>query len=109
MPLPGVARIPLFEGANATDFLDRFEDLCKEYGVLEEDKLLKLPRYYSQDVRETIISLKEWETKNYTSLRQGILKAYKAYDSYQQTYSLQFLEKYKSTTRSKNDDILRYC
>jgi hypothetical protein len=47
MPLPGVARIPLFEGANTTEFLDRFEDLCKEYGILEEDKLLKLPRYYS--------------------------------------------------------------
>jgi hypothetical protein len=82
MPLPGVAGIPLFEGANATEFLDRFEDLCKEYSVSDEDKLLKLPRYCSRDVRDTIISLKEWEAKDYANLRKGILKAYKIHDSY---------------------------
>jgi hypothetical protein len=39
--------VPLFEGANATEFLNHFEDLCKEYSVSDEDKLFKLPCYYS--------------------------------------------------------------
>jgi hypothetical protein len=109
MPLPSIAGVPLFEGANATEFFDRFEDLCKDYGVSDEDKLRKLPYYCSRDIRDTIISLKEWEAKDYTNLRKRILKVYKAHDSYQQTLSLQFLEKYKSVSRSESDNILRYC
>jgi hypothetical protein len=35
MPLPGSPGIPYFEGANTTEFLDSFEDLCNEYSVAE--------------------------------------------------------------------------
>ena len=59
MLLPGVVGILLFEGANATEFLDRFDDLCREYVVVEEDKLAKLPRYCLRNVGDTIKSLKE--------------------------------------------------
>jgi hypothetical protein len=45
MPLPGAVGVPFFEGTNATEFLDRYNNLCKEYLVIDQDKLAKLPRY----------------------------------------------------------------
>ena len=42
MALLDTIGIPLFEGANITEFLDRFDNLCKEYLVADEDKLAKL-------------------------------------------------------------------
>ena len=109
MPLPGAVGMPLFEGANATEFLDRFDDLCKEYLVTDEDKLTKLPRYCSRNIGDAIKSLKEWEKKDYQALRKAILVEYKDDDSHQQVYSLQFLEKYKSVVRTEKDDTRQYC
>src|SRR5438045_2567154 len=106
MPLPGSIGMPLFEGANATEFLDHFNDLCKEYLVLDEDKLVKLPQYCSRSIGDAVKSLKEWKDKDYPALWKAILKEYKEHDSYQQIYSLQFLEKYKSVAHTKKDDIL---
>src|SRR5271156_4999986 len=31
MPPPGTPRSPMFEGANVTEFLERYEDLCSDY------------------------------------------------------------------------------
>jgi len=31
MPLPGTLGSPMFEGANVTEFLKRYEDLCSDY------------------------------------------------------------------------------
>jgi hypothetical protein len=59
MPLPNIAKVPLFEGVNTTKFFNHFENLCKDYSILDEDKLLKLVHYYLQNIRDMIISLKK--------------------------------------------------
>ena len=33
MPMVGSVGAPFFGGKNVTEFLDRFEDLCVDYGV----------------------------------------------------------------------------
>ena len=33
MPIVGSVRAPFFGGKNITEFLNRFEDLCVDYGV----------------------------------------------------------------------------
>jgi hypothetical protein len=33
MPLPGFAGVPFFTGRDATEFLERFDELCDEYGL----------------------------------------------------------------------------
>src|SRR5438045_8485176 len=109
MPQPGIVGVPLFKGANATEFLNHFDDLCKEYLVADQDKLAKLLQYCSRNIRNSIRSLKEWEDKDYPALWEAILQEYKDYDSYQWTYSLQFLKKYKSIICTKKDDVLQYC
>jgi len=59
MPPPGTPGSPMFEGANVTEFLERYEDLCSDYRVTDEDRLTRLPRYCIQPIAETIKSLKE--------------------------------------------------
>ena len=57
--LLGVVGMPLFEGANATKYLDRFDNLYKEYYVTNKNKLNKLSCYYSRNISNTIKSFKK--------------------------------------------------
>jgi len=49
----------MFKGANVTEFLERYEDLCSDYRVTDKDRLTRLPRYCIQPIAKTIKSLKE--------------------------------------------------
>src|ERR1700730_15602389 len=109
MPPPGTPRSAMFEGANVTDFLERYEDLCSNYHMSDNDRLARLPRYCIQPIAETIKSLKEWVDKDYATLKKALLAEYKNDDTHQLLYSVPFLEKYKNIPRTKNDDILDYC
>ena len=109
MPPPGTPGSPMFEDANVTEFLERYEDLCSDYHVSDKDKLARLPRYAIQPIRETIKSLKEWKEQDYAALRKALLAEYKENDIRQLLYSVPFLESYKSITRTEKDDILDYC
>ena len=59
MPLLGVVGMPLFEGANATKFLNQFDNLCKEYYITNENKLNKLSCYCSRNIGDAIKLFKE--------------------------------------------------
>jgi hypothetical protein len=109
MPPPGTPGSPMFEGANVTDFLEHYEDLCSNYHVSVKDRLTRLPRYYIQPIAETIKSLKEWKDQDYTTLKKALLAKYKSNDTRQLLYSIPFLEKYKNIPCTKKDDILDYC
>ena len=99
----------MFEGANVTEFLERYDDLCSDYRASEKDRLMRLPRYCIQPVAETIRSLKEWKTGNYAVLKKVLPSEYRDNDTHKLLYSVSFLEKYKSIVRSKDDDIMDYC
>jgi hypothetical protein len=45
MLLLGTLGSLIFEGANATEFLKRYNNLCSNYQVSEKDKLMQLPWY----------------------------------------------------------------
>ena len=82
MPLPGTLGSPMFEGANVTEFMERYKDLCSDYRVSEKDRLMRLPRYCIQPVAETIRSLNEWKTGNYTVLKKVLLSEYRDNDTH---------------------------
>jgi hypothetical protein len=109
MPLPGTLGSPMFEGANVTEFLERYEDLCSDYHVTARDRLARLPRYCIRPIAETIKSLKEWQAQNYAALKKALLAEYKNDDTRQLLYSVHFLENYRSIPRTEKDDILDYC
>jgi hypothetical protein len=83
MLVPGSLRVPLFEGAYATEFLDNINDLCDEYAVSEQGNLMKLSKYYSRSVGNSIKSHKAWVAKDYPALWRAILMEYQMYDTHQ--------------------------
>src|SRR5436190_10808973 len=76
---------------------------------MDEQKVMKLPKYCEREVGEVIKTLKEWETKDYRALVKAVLNEYKEYDSYQRKFSIQFLEAFKSKLRNDEDNLLHYC
>jgi hypothetical protein len=71
----------MFEGANVTQILERYEDLCSDYQVSDIDRLARLPQYCLQPIAETIKSLKEWMDKDYVTLKKALLAKYKSDDT----------------------------
>ncbi|KAJ5037186.1 uncharacterized protein L3040_007366 [Drepanopeziza brunnea f. sp. 'multigermtubi'] len=63
MPLPGAPRAPCFSGANITDFIEKYEETCEDFGILQDDRFIKLPRYCDNPRKEVIKSLLEWKAK----------------------------------------------
>jgi hypothetical protein len=57
IPVPGSKGMLYFSDANITEFLERFDELCDEYQVV--DRRAKLPRYYDSARREIVKSLPE--------------------------------------------------
>src|SRR5438045_8216832 len=76
---------------------------------MDEQKVMKLPKYCEREVGKVIKTLKEWETKDYRALVKAVLNEYKEYDSYQRKFSIQFLEAFKSKLHNDEDNLLHYC
>ena len=51
MPIAGSVGAPFFGGKNITEFLDRFEDLCVDYGVTASQKVARVVRYCLPSIR----------------------------------------------------------
>jgi len=59
MPLPGFVGVPFFRGRDATEFLERYDELCEEYNLTTDQKVAKLPRYCERSISDVIKTLKE--------------------------------------------------
>ena len=99
----------MFEGANVTEFLEHYKDLCLDYYVSAVDRLSRLPQYCIQPIAETIKSLKEWKDKDYAALKKVLLAKYKNDNTHQLLYFVPFLKSYKNIPCTEKDDILDYC
>ncbi|KAL8698491.1 MAG: hypothetical protein Q9224_001828 [Gallowayella concinna] len=111
MPMPGTQGVPFFNGQNATEFLNRFEDLCGDFKQTPAERFRRLPRYCEAAHADIIKSLPEWADEQYdwAKLKKAILKEYVDYDTEQQLSSRRFLEIYKSKPRSKNEEARDFC
>ena len=107
MPVPGSEGMPYFSGANITEFLERFDELCDEYQVV--DKKAKLPRYCDSARREVVKSLPEWEKGvEWEELVEALKEEFRSSDRYQSTYSMTFLNEYIRMPRT-NEGLKEYC
>jgi hypothetical protein len=107
MPVPGSEGMPYFSGANITEFLERFEELCDEYQVV--DRKAKLPRYCDSARREIVKSLPEWESgAKWEELAEALKEEFRSSDRYQSTYSMTFLNEYIRMPRT-NEGLKDYC
>jgi hypothetical protein len=107
MPVPGSEGMPYFSGANITEFLERFDELCDEYQVV--DRKAKLPRYCDSARREVVKSLPEWESgAKWEELVEALKEEFRSSDRYQSTYSMTFLNEYIRMPRT-NEGLKEYC
>ena len=98
----------MFERANVTEFLKRYEDLCSDYQVSDNNKLTRLLQYCIQPIAKTIKSLKEWKSQDYAILKKVLFAKYQNDDTYQLLYSVPFFKNYKNIACIKKDDVLDY-
>jgi hypothetical protein len=108
-PSPGTPGAPYFNGANISEFLQRFHQLGVERGLSESDMMEKLPSYCEFAHRFHIEGTEGFKTKDWEMLKKQLLKDYWRNDTRQQMYSRTYLEMYKDVNRTEQDDVLTYC
>ena len=109
MPQPGTPGTPFFQGKNVSEFLSRYEDMCEDYHVGNNEKIRRLPRYCDMLIGQTVESLPDFVERRWAQLCKVMKKEYKAGDSIQQVNSRAFLESYKDKERTSEDDVRNFC
>ncbi|KAF7502513.1 hypothetical protein GJ744_005634 [Endocarpon pusillum] len=109
LPAPGAPGAPCFVGKNVTDFLETFDNLCDDHGVVEADRLKKVVRYCEFKTREYVQTLIDDE-EGWESFKKQLKEEYEKEDIHQQRQTRIFLERLCSIKREENDRSLKdYC
>jgi hypothetical protein len=81
MPRPGQSgALDVFNGDNASDFLENFNTECRLYGVKEGDRGPRLPYYCTPEVKEIVKILPGYDPPDWTKLQDEIKSFYWQYD-----------------------------
>ena len=109
MPYQGSPGTLFFEGANISDFLDRYSRMCSDYRISEKEKIRRLPWYCEMFTGKYIETLIGTSGTTWSTLRKVLREEYRDQDLSQQMNSRRFLETYKDKSRSDTADVLQYC
>ena len=84
IPLLGSPGAPYFKGANITEFLEQFKEMCKDYKVEgSSEKLKRLPKYCATMISQSIKNTTEQIKEKWEELKKELLVEFKAQDVYQ--------------------------
>ena len=72
--LPGIFGILYFEGANISEFIECFEDMCDDYQVRDKNKIKRVPRYYTQIINQFVKEIKKYQNKDWDKLKKELKK-----------------------------------
>ncbi len=84
MPLSDTPGIPYFEGVNISEFIERFEDIYNNYQVRDENKIKRVPRYYTQVIGQFVKGIKKYQDEDWNKLKKELKKEYRVDDVTQQ-------------------------
>src|SRR5258708_4384328 len=87
MPMPSSPGTPLFDGADVTEFLARFEDMCDEYQIDAPSRAQKLPRYCTVVVGRYVSTMTASQAKDWEVLKEDLKKDFKHKDTVQLLYT----------------------
>ncbi len=96
-----------FNDMNVTDFLEKWENICQDHGLIEKLMVQHLLLYYKNLINEHIKSLSEYESRNWKQLKEHLQKDYIRQNIKQQYYLRAYLEQYKQFFSKK--DLCTYC
>ena len=108
MPLPSAPGSPCFNGRNISDFLEQFLDLCRDYKLMDMQRIAKLPHYCEIHIAKLIKTMRTWREGNWDELLKTLRENYKPGDLTQKYHSRRFLEAFKNERRAKDKDLREY-
>jgi len=113
-PMPGPDQVNSihFGGKNITRFLERWEDLCRDHLVSEEEQIERVPRYMDEAIGDYVKSLPTWKERRWEDLKRILIKEFKSNDWDYSTKSKDFLQSIKDKAASESKDLqaqLQYC
>ena len=91
-----------------TTFLKVFEQLYKDYRVVDQKKCERVGKYYNSLIKRDIEEILSTEETDQTGLKRQILKEYSREDIDQQIETLTFLEQYYKEKRTSNEELLTF-
>ena len=112
MPLPNTSDASsMFVGSNITEFLERYQDVAEDCGLIKKDMVKCLPKYCEYTVTRPYIEfIKEWEDKDWDALCKTLKKEYKEEDYAQNLRTVAYLRTQFRDKKWKNEnDINKYC
>ena len=109
MPYPGAPGSPFFDGANISEFLERFENMCDDYRMLISEKIRRLPLYCEMFIARRVRSVMGFSGLDQAKICTSLKKEYKDRDIAQQISSRAYLEAFKDKPRTQNAEVLQFC
>ena len=84
IPLPGTPDTLYFEEVNISEFIEYFENICDDYQVRDENKIKRVPRYYTQVIGQFVKGIKKYQDEDWNKLKKELKKEYRVDDVTQQ-------------------------
>ena len=106
MPYPGTPGSPFFEGANVSEFLEKFENMCDNYQMAAFEKIRRLSWYCEIFTARHVRSVIGFLGLDWTKICTNLKKEYKDRDIAQQISSRAYLEVFKDKPRTENAEVL---
>lgn len=94
-----------FEGANVSEFLDRFENMYDEYRMSTSEKICNLPWYCKMFTARHIRSVIGFSELDWVKIYPNFKKKYEDWDIAQQISSRASLEVFKNKLRTENTEV----
>ena len=109
MPYPGAFGSPFFEGANISEFLDGFENICNDYQMSTSEKIRCLLWYCKVFTAWNVRSILGFSKLDWVKIYTNLKKEYKNQDIAQQISSRVYLEAFKNKPKTENTEVLQFC
>ena len=109
LPDPGTPEAPIFDGKNATEFVRRFEKMCKRRGMMDWKGLCEnFPDYCERSIRVWIESLKTWEKEDWKGLKEELCRRFEDQDSEYQQFTRDALDRLVHEKRDGEEEVRRF-
>ena len=102
IPQPGTPGAPNFDGRNATSFLRRFHQLCRDHGYDKDEEIMsRLTDYCDIWIGDWMTSLTSFTMKDWNAFTKTVTKEFRDKDVDQLIHTRKYLEGYKRQPRDE--------
>ncbi|EFW15144.1 conserved hypothetical protein [Coccidioides posadasii str. Silveira] len=109
MPSPGTANAPWFDGRDATLFIERFYQMCKDHGVIDPKNIIeRLARYCVTWIGEWMKTLEGYKEGNWEVFSKEIIHEFRDQDITYKIHRRDYLRAITKKPRAWDGNIRAY-